>query len=312
MNLRDVLLEASASISRRDAETLLAHILHHDRAWLMAHADDDLSAVDLGTLRSLVIRRAAQHPLQHLTGTQEFFGLALRVTPDVLIPRPETEHLVEAVLDFARSQPDPHLHIADVGTGSGAIAIALASVLEHASFTAIDVSPAALAVAHDNAERLSLADRIRFLKGDLLTPLLTPHAPIDPLFTADPLAPLIFGTDPFGPLLGSPAPGPFATPTFDVIASNPPYVALDDAPTLASEVRDHEPPLALYAGPNGLDIYRRLIPQALELLRPGGLLALEIGYGQRNALTELLANWNSVRFLDDYASIPRVALALRP
>ena len=310
MTLRDALLEASATISRRDAETLLAHILHQDRAWLLAHADDDLPAPDLETLRSLTARRAAQQPLQHLTGMQEFFGLALRVTPDVLIPRPETEHLVEAVLEWARSQPDPHLSIADVGTGSGAIAVALASILEHASLTAIDVSPAALAVANDNAGRLGLADRIRFLQGDLLTPLLTPHAPPDPLFTGDPLNPLILGADPFD--LTASANAAFDTPTFDIIASNPPYVALDDAPALAPEVRDHEPPLALYAGPNGLDIYRRLIPQAFDLLRPGGLLALEIGFGQRDALTELLARWHSVRFLNDYASIPRVALALRP
>jgi release factor glutamine methyltransferase len=275
MTLRDALLEASTTVSRRDAETLLAHILHRDRAWLLAHADDDLPAPDLNTLRYLTTRRAAQHPLQHLTGTQEFFGLALRVTRNVLIPRPETEHLVEAVLDWARQQPNPHLRVADVGTGSGAIAIAIASVLEHTSLTAIDISPAALAVARDNAVRLNLASRIRFLEGDLLTPV-----------TGD--------------------------PPFDVIASNPPYVALDDAPTLAPEVRDHEPPLALYAGPTGLDIYRRLIPQAWDLLRSGGLLALEIGYGQRDALTELLANWHSVRFIDDYASIPRVALALRP
>lgn len=274
MNLRDALLEASTNIPRREAETLLAYAIQRDRAWLLAHADDDLAASDLEAFRSLVARRAAQQPLQHLTGTQEFFGLSFRVTPDVLIPRPETEHLVEAVLDWARQQPDPHLRIADVGTGSGAIAIALASVLDHASLTAIDISPAALAVARDNAERLGFASRIRFLHGDLLTPL------------------------PAG--------------RFEVIASNPPYVALDDAPSLAAEVRDHEPSLALYAGSNGLDIYRRLIPQALDLLRPGGLLALEIGYGQRDALTELLANWNSVRFLDDYASIPRVALAIRP
>lgn len=317
MTLRDALLEASASISRRDAETLLTHILHRDRAWLLAHADDDLSAADLDTLRTLVTRRAAQQPLQHLTGTQEFFGLTLRVTPDVLIPRPETEHLVEAVIEWAHTQSNAHtesgahLKIADVGTGSGAIAIALASVLDHASLTAIDVSPAALAVASDNAGRLGVADRIRFLQGDLLNPLLTPHASRDPLFTADPLNPLLAGSDPFDPMTGPPNPL-FNTPTFDVIASNPPYVALDDAGTLAPEVRDHEPSLALYAGPNGLDIYRRLIPQAFDLLRPGGLLALEIGYGQRDALIELLANWNSVRFLDDYASIPRVALALRP
>ena len=310
MTLRDALLEASATISRRDAETLLAHVLQHDRAWLLAHTDDELPAPDLDTLRTLVARRAAQQPLQHLTGMQEFFGLTLRVSPDVLIPRPETEHLVEAILDWARQQTDPHLHIADVGTGSGAIALALASALEHASLTAVDISPAALAIANDNAGRLGLADRIRFLQGDLLTPLLTPHAPPDPLFTGDPLNPLVFGADPFA--LSAPTNAVFDTPAFDVIASNPPYVALDDAPTLAREVRDHEPPLALFAGPNGLDIYRRLIPQALELLRPGGLLALEMGFGQREALTELLADWHSVRFLNDYASIPRVALAVRP
>ena len=311
MTLRDALLEASTSISRRDAETLLAHILHRDRAWLLAHTEDDLTSQHLESFRALVVRRAAQHPLQHLTGTQEFFGLALRVTPDVLIPRPETEHLVEAVLEWARSQPDPHLQIADVGTGSGAIAIALASVLEHAHLTAIDIWPAALAVANDNAGRFGVAGRIRFLQGDLLSPLLKPRAPRDPLFTGDPLNPLLAGSDPFDPLATRPN-SAFDTPAFDVIASNPPYVALDDATTLAPEVRDHEPPLALYAGPNGLDVYRRLIPQAFDLLRPGGLLALEIGHGQRDALTELLANWHSVRFLDDYASIPRVALALRP
>src|SRR5215469_4426181 len=152
MTLHDALLEASATISRRDAETLLAHVLQRDRAWLLAHTDDNLPAPELDKFRSLVGRRAAQHPLQHLTGMQEFFGLTLRVTPDVLIPRPETEHLVEAVIDFGRRQPDPHLRIADVGTGSGAIAIALATVLEHAALTAIDISPAALAVARDNAE----------------------------------------------------------------------------------------------------------------------------------------------------------------
>ena len=276
MTLRDALLEASASISRRDAETLLAHTLGRDRAWLLAHMDDELAAADLESFRELASRRAAQQPLQHLTGVQEFFGLELHVTSDVLIPRPETEHLVESVLDWARARPDPHLNVVDVGTGSGAIAIALAAVLEHASVTAIDLSPAALAVARENAQRLGLAGRIEFLEGDLLDPLAG------------------------------------ASARFDVIASNPPYVALDDAPTLAPEVRDHEPALALFAGRDGLEIYRRLIPQALELLRPGGLLAMEIGFGQRDALTELLTGWQSVRFVDDYAGIPRVVLAIRP
>lgn len=286
MTLRDALLEAATAISRRDAEVLLAHTLHRDRAWLLAHTEDDLAPHDLESFRALTARRAAQEPLQHITGTQEFFGLALRVTPDVLIPRPETEHLVEAVLNWAHAESDAqpesgsHLRIADVGTGSGAIAIALASVLEHASITAIDISPAALAVARENAQRHHLAGRIRFLQGDLLTPLFSDTG--------------------------------FAPGRLDVIVSNPPYVATTEAPTLAPEVRDHEPSLALYAGPEGLDIYRRLIPQAFQLLRPGGLLAMEIGFGQRQPLTDLLTHWKEVRFIEDYASIPRVVLATRP
>jgi len=281
MTLRDALLEASTSIARRDAETLLAHTLHRDRAWLLAHADDSIDPAQLQSFRSLVARRAAQEPLQYITGTQEFFGLPLRVTPAVLIPRPETEHLVEAVLDWAHSQPQSNpLHIADVGTGSGAIALALAQNLPHADITATDLSSAALAVARANAAQLGLASRIRFLEGDLLAAL------------------------------------PAKTPPFDAIVSNPPYVPHTDAPTLAPEVRDHEPSLALYAGADGLSLYRRLIPQAFHALRPGGLLALEIGFGQRTALTHLLTNpdqpWQNIRFLDDYASIPRVALATRP
>lgn len=315
MTLRDALLEASASISRRDAETLLAHTLRRERAWLLAHLDDELSHDELEKFRTLAGRRAAQEPLQHLTGTQEFFGIELQVTRDVLIPRPETEHLVEAVLDWAHRQSDAdpeagsHLRIADVGTGSGAIAIALASVLEHASLTAIDISAEALAVARENAARVGVADRVRFIQGDLLAPLLANHPAPDPLFTGDPLNSLIVGSDPFDPMHNAVLGG--REPAFDVIASNPPYVALDDAATLAPEVRDHEPAVALYAGADGLAIYRRLIPEAAQLLRPGGLLAMEIGFGQREAVTNLLAGWNSVRFVDDYAGIPRVALAIR-
>jgi release factor glutamine methyltransferase len=197
----------------------------------------------------------------------------------------------------------------DVGTGSGAIAIALASVLEHASVTAIDISAEALAVARDNAERLGVANRIRFIQGNLLGPLLAGHPAADPLFTADPLNSLIAGSDPFDPMHAAAFGGP--VPAFDIVVSNPPYVALDDAATLAPEVRDHEPAVALYAGADGLAIYRRLIPEAAQLLRRGGLLAMEIGFGQREAVTHLLAGWNSVRFVDDYAGIPRVALATR-
>lgn len=282
MTVRSAIAEASTQVSRRDAETLLGHVLGRERAWLIAHMEDELALEQRAALEGLAARRASGEPLQHLTGTQEFFGLSFKVTRDVLIPRPETEHLVEAVLDWAHRESDvrpesgSHLQIADVGTGSGAISVALASVLEGASITAIDISPAALAVARFNAEQHGVDSRIRFVQGDLLG-----------LFASAPAS-------------------------LDVVASNPPYVALADRDTLAPEVRDYEPELALYAGANGLGIYTRLIPQAHAALRPGGLLALEIGYGQREALAGMLAGWPQVEFIDDYAGIPRVVLALRP
>lgn len=282
MTLRSAISEAFTRISRRDAETLLAHILGRDRAWLLAHMDDDVSLKHRAALESVTTRRASGEPLQHITGMQEFFGLTFMVNADVLIPRPETEHLVEAVLDWAHKQSDAqpesgsHLRIADVGTGSGVIAVALASVLEGASVTAVDISPAALAIARFNAARHHVDQRIRFLEGDLL-----------------------------GPFTDKPA-------SLDVVASNPPYVALAERDTLAPEVRDHEPDLALYAGPDGLAMYRRLIPQAEAALRADGLLALEIGYGQREALADLLSGWQAVEFFEDYAGIPRVVLAIRP
>ena len=254
MTLREALAAASTALpsanARRDAELLLAHILHQPRTYLLAHPEAELTPTQLAAFQQLITRRAAHEPLQHLTGQQEFHGLTLRVTPDVLIPRPETEHLVEAVLAWAATQPQP-LRIADIGTGSGAIAIAIATHLPTAQIIATDISPAALAIAHENAATHHLTN-IHFLHADLLPP---------------------------------------AEPAFDAIISNPPYIPLTDAPTLQPEVRDHEPHTALFAGDDGLDIYRRLIPQAL---------------------THLLAGWQNVAFLNDYAQIPRIALATRP
>ena len=286
MLLHAALTEASAHISRRDAETLLAHLLHRDRAWLFAHPEAELTPTDLDHLRSFTARRAAAEPLQYLTGQQEFYGLTLRVTPDTLIPRPETELLVEAVLHHvAQRTPTsplriPDLRILDVGTGTGAIALALATHLPNAIITACDISASALTVARDNALRLNLTHRIQFVLSDLLAaPELHTHP-------------------------------------FDILVSNPPYVSTADAPTLQPEVLHHEPHTALFAGADGLSVYRRLIPQAHAALSPNGLLALEFGFGQRNALQTLLEStppggWHSIRFLDDYASIPRVALAIR-
>lgn len=280
MTVREALLEATTRMNgqdaRRDADTLLAHILHCDRAWLLAHPETNLHPFALTQYQALVARRTAREPLQYITGHQEFYGLNFRVTPDVLIPRPETERLVEAVLLWATQFHDERtLQIADIGTGSGAIAVALATHLAGANFTATDISAAALGIARDNARTHSCEDRIQFFHSDLLPTLEQGFR-------------------------------------FDAIVSNPPYVPAGDAATMQPEVVQHEPHAALFAGPDGLEIYRRLIPAAHAGLREHGLLALEIGHGQRTALAELLRGWDNVRYIDDYQSIPRIALADRP
>ena len=287
MQLRHAIQEASSTILRRDAETLWLHLLGHNRAWLLAHPDHEPSPELCDRFEHLVRRRARHEPLQYLTGVQEFFRLPLHVTPDVLIPRPETELLVEAVLGWATpkaiSPPGTPLHLVDVGTGSGAIALALAAHLPAATITALERPPAALEGAHGNAERLGLqSPRLQFLLSDLL-----------------------------GSLPGASGQRGRSAHV-DAIVSNPPYVAQADAPTLDPEVREFEPHLALFAGEDGLSIYRRLIPEALGVLRPGGLLAMEFGFGQRAALSSLLHSWTHVTFLDDLAGIPRVVLAERP
>lgn len=280
MTLRDVLNSLPSGLDRRDAELLVAHVIGRDRTFLLAHPETPLDPEVLKRMQALIERRVAGEPLQYLLGTQEFYGLEMRVTPAVLIPRRETEHLIEAVELWAtRFHDERTLQMADVGTGSGAIAIALATHLAGCELTAIDLSVDALAVARENAERHACSDRIRFLHGDLL-----------------------------GPVAERVREG-FR---FDAIVSNPPYVPAGDAATMQPEVVQHEPHTALFAGADGLDIYRRLIPQAFAALTSCGLLAMEFGYGQRDALAELLSGWNDVRFVDDYQGIPRIVLAIRP
>lgn len=259
--------------ARRDAESLIMHTTGISRASLLANPARELSAEELERYRALVARRYAHEPLQYITGTQEFYGLPLRVTPAVLIPRPETEHLVEAVLE--RVPHDRTTHIVDIGTGSGAIAIALALHLPRADVFAVDLSPTALAVAQENAIALNASDRIHFAISDLLASLQAEQK----------------------------------LEHFDAIVSNPPYVPSTDAVQMHPQVRDYEPASALFAGGDGLDVYRRLIPQARTALRSGGLLALEIGFGQKSAVEELLSGWHDISFVDDLQGIPRVALA---
>lgn len=261
--------------SRRDAELLLMYAAALTRAGLIAYPGRELDPAQAVAFEAAILRRLRHEPIQYITGTQEFYGLDLAVSPAVLIPRPETEHLVESVLHLLPH--DRPTAIADIGTGSGAIAIALAANLPLASVTALDLSPAALAVATVNVNTHQLGGRIRLLLSDLLQ-ALPPSERVE---------------------------------HFDAIVSNPPYVPSTDAPSLHPQVRDYEPDSALYAGPDGLEIYRRLIPQAHAALKPGGLLALEIGYGQRQPLTELLTGWQDLRFVDDLQGVPRVAMATR-
>ena len=282
MTLRQVLTLATSEFAanlhlradaRRDAELLLLHILQMDRATLLAHPDRKLTQDELAAYQAAVNRRLNHEPIQYITGQQEFFGLKLKVTSATLIPRPETEHLVEAVL--ARVPHDQPLKILDVGTGTGAIVLALAAHLPQAEIIAIDISSEALGVAHENAVTHDLAKRIRFVQSDLLAGLASSERQA----------------------------------AFDAIVSNPPYIAEDDRAGLHPEVRDYEPAQALFAGPLGIEIYNRLIPQAHAALKAGGLLAMEIGHGQSAALISLLSDWKDVQFIADLQQVPRVVLA---
>lgn len=295
--------------ARRDAEELLLHLLRKNarersRAWLFANPLSPISAPIEDEFLALVARRVAGEPIQYITGETEFYRMPFRVTPDVLIPRPETELLVERVMQLLPKflpQSDrsfefrkivPHTwpapektepgennpqapRMLDIGTGSGAIAISIAHDWPEAAITATDLSRLALELAQENAARLGFADRIRFLQGDLLDPV--------------------------------------SGEQFEIIVSNPPYVPTRDRSTLSVEVREHEPGLALFAGADGLDIYRRLIPAAYAALVSGGSLLLEIGYGQSATIEELLtaAGFESIEVHPDLQGIPRVVCAER-
>ena len=277
------------------AELLLLHVLHRDRAWLYAHPEESMSSDDLDAFLSLIARRASGEPTQHLTGKQEFWSLDFEVTPDVLIPRPETEHLIEVALDrlalreLRAGRPQKTdgegFLIADVGTGSGCIAVALAKELPLALIYATDISAAALAVARRNAARHSITDRIHFLESDLSQPL-----PQSALRQSNP-----------------------GVSNFDLLVSNPPYIPRRDAKTLAPEVRNHEPAIALYGGEEGYELYASLVALAALHLKPGGIFVAELGHDSLPAVQPLLdANhWTSVGVTNDLAGIPRVLAAER-
>jgi len=327
MQLREALRSALASLQESNvpspglaSELLLMHVLGRDRAYLYTYPECDLSPEAAARYFELIAERATGKPTQYITGHQEFWGLDFEVTPDVLIPRPETEHLVEAVLELVRGgahadsiardnrppvpldraagqkgrgKPRPYEHgnreepkhadrsaasrrILDVGTGSGCIALALASELPKATIVATDLSRGALQVAQRNARRLKLSDRVHFVEADLLS-----------CFIAE-----------------------SRTPGFDFVVSNPPYVSMDEIGSIQREVRDFEPRLALGGSGDGVEIYGRLFAQSLSVLRPGGHVAVEIGYNQSGAVLKLLEDgWESSAVRPDLAGIPRVVLA---
>ena len=279
MQLRETLALAIASLTaqqvpspRLNAELLLMFTLNCDRSYLFAHPERELRSDEQSRYESALAERARGVPAQYITGHQEFWGMDFIVTSAVLIPRPETEHLVEAILE--RAKPEAALSIVDVGTGSGAIALALAKELPDAEIHATDISAAALEVARANAARLQLESRIQFHQTDLLEGLTGP---------------------------------------FDFVVSNPPYVGESEEDDVQLEVRKFEPRNAVFAGPTGLEVIVRLVPQAHANLRPGGWLAMEISGTIADRVEGLLGEsdggWKDVRIIPDLQSIPRVILA---
>jgi release factor glutamine methyltransferase len=257
-----------------DARLLAEVVLGWDAARILTGGGDEPLPDFEGRYRALLTRRAAREPVAYITGTQEFWGLPIEVSPAVLIPRPETELIVETVLDLVPDRSRP-LRLADVCTGSGCLVVALARELPRARAVATDVSLPALEVARRNARRHDVAGRVALAATDLLQAVSV---------------------------------------AFDVIVANPPYVPDTDRPTLPPEVREHEPPLALYGGRDGLATIARLIATAPRNMPPGGLLAFEFGFGQESAVSELISSTSALRMVDirrDLQGIPRTAVAAR-
>jgi release factor glutamine methyltransferase len=312
MDLRAALKEGMAQLRAAQipshtlaAELLLMHALGRDRAWIYSHPEEFVDPAAAEKFSALIARRAAGEPVQYLTGKQEFWGLEFEVTPAVLIPRPETEHVMEVALarlgergikiHMDTGAPREKLRVADVGTGSGCLAVALASELPHAEVSATDISPAALEVARRNAARHGVAERTHFLQRDLLTGLEN--------------------TDPSseGARHAVPASADGAA-LFDLIVSNPPYIARSEAAQLQREVHDHEPHAALFGGPTGIEMYQRLVDQARDLLRDRGILVLELGHDSADhvrGIFDAQPAWTKVAITMDLAGIPRVLAAER-
>jgi len=265
-----MLRAAGVNEPRRESGSLLAHAIGRDRTFVVTHADEPLEAAVVESFRKLIERRAAGEPLQYLTGHQEFFKLDFEVTPDVLIPRPETEFLVEIALELLKANLDPF--IADIGTGSGCVAVSLLHELPDAHAIATDISAAALGVAQRNADRHGVTDRLTVIESDCFAKVN-------------------------------------ADRSFSLIAANPPYIRDDEMGTLQREV-GYEPRTALAGGPDGLDIIRRLLREAAPFLAPGGHFVFEIGYGQNALVEQLINRevWELTEMRPDLQGIARTVV----
>jgi release factor glutamine methyltransferase len=269
----EFLRQAGVPEARREAGSLLEYVVQRDRTFLLSHPEHVLTAEQEESFRQYAGRRASGEPLQYITGTQAFFGLDFEVTKDVLIPRPETELLVERalkLLDTAAGKP----FICDVGTGSGCIAIALLHENPSASAIGIDISEAAIQIAKRNAVRHHVIDRLTFVPSDGFSALTANQNP------------------------------------FDLVVSNPPYVAGSAWDGLQREVRDHEPRVALVSGPDGLAMIQRLLIESGAFLKPGGYLLFEIGFDQGEIVQNLInrSTWNILDIQDDLQGIPRIVV----
>jgi release factor glutamine methyltransferase len=278
LSIADAILQASQILRKagvpeswREAGSLLAHVIDQDRTFLLSHAEVQLDPEQFMSFRDSVERRALGEPLQYITGLQDFYGREFRVTPDVLIPRPETELLVAAGLEFIG---ESDAIICDIGTGSGCIAVTLLCERPNARGVAVDVSAPALLIARQNAIDKGVDDRLTFTLSDCFETL------------------------------------PQETDHFDLIVSNPPYVDADVISGLQREVKDHEPMVALSPGPDGLSIVRRLIQEAPGFLRKDGYLILEIGFDQGEAVERLVDNndWQLIDIRPDLQGIPRIVI----
>lgn len=256
---------------RLDAEVLLSHILGRERIYLYVHFDEPLEPAELARYREAIKQRVQRVPIAYIIGEKEFMGLTFKVTEDTLVPRPDTEILVQAAIERLRARGDAP-RFADIGTGTGAICLSVLHFLPKAQADTVDISPAARAIAEKNAAALEVANRVTFHTGDLLAPL--------------------------------------AGQCYDAILSNPPYIPDGDIAALAPEVRLKEPHTALAGGKDGLDFYRRLMADAPALLKDGGFLAVEVGIHQAAPVAALaVPSFSRTEILKDYAGIERVVIA---